>query len=84
MKRLIFILFMLSGCMQKQGVFYFKSWASQEIPFRPQGEISQEEAIKLKSYYSGYYVNSLLTKFEKYLVPYRLQNFDKKGNIIKE
>ncbi len=114
--RVFFLIFsMLSGCMQKQGIFYFKSWAGQEIPFRPEGEISHEEAIKLKSYYSGYYVNGLLTKFEKYLdgqlhwqdiytywqnteilqkremyhfdptaVPYRVQNFGKKGNLIKE
>ena len=101
--------------IERNGIHYFKSWATYEIPFRPIDEISQENALKLKSYYIGYYTNNILLKFEKYLdnqlhwqdlyiywpntkilqkremhhfdptaVPYRVQNFDKKGNFIKE
>jgi hypothetical protein len=44
---------------------YFRSWGGYVIPYRPVGEITEEEARELRSYYVGEYNDGSLLNFEK-------------------
>lgn len=46
---------------------YFESWSGYNIPFKPQKEISEEEAKCLRAYYTGVYKDDLLVSLEKIL-----------------
>jgi hypothetical protein len=50
------------------GPYYFKSWESYQIPFKPIGMIPLEEAKKLDAYYEAYFDNNgKVLSFAKYL-----------------
>ncbi len=129
MKRLLFalasLLFFPFACvikknkttLERNGIYYFESWAGYYVPLNPTNEITKEQAEATESkyaYYIGHYEKGLLMVFEQYIdkkiqwrdiytywpntkilqkremfhfdptvEPYRVQNFDQKGNIIK-
>jgi hypothetical protein len=50
------------------GPYYFKSWQSYQIPFKPVGMITLEEGKKLDAYYEAFFDDDGKTlSFAKYL-----------------
>ncbi len=50
------------------GPYYYESFANYEIPFRPIGELTSEQAKSRDSYYIAYFNdNGAIVSFEKYL-----------------
>ncbi len=100
----------------RNGIYYFESWATYHIPFKPTDEITKEQAMSPDNkyaYYVGYYEKGVLMIFEKHfnnliewrdvytywpntkilqkremfhfepdVLPYQIQNFDEKGDMI--
>lgn len=56
------------GKYRAGGPYYYESFANYEIPFRPIGELTSEEAKVRDSYYIAYFDNDgKIVSFTKYL-----------------
>ena len=59
------------GCQPPKktgGPYYYKSWATYQVPFKPVGEVAADKIKTMHAYYEAYFNDKgAIEKFTKYL-----------------